>query len=239
MVLKRHHRNWETIMISVLFLALTGCITGNGEIASELRDIDGFSAVEVISNIPVDVFVDDEVSVEVTCDSNLIDYIRTEVRGDALQVKTPNNRNVRPTTDCFVTVTGPTFTEFALSGSAGLYAQGPLKELRELSASGSGSMLVEAIDSSRLSVSLSGSGDAELDGATGDLELHLSGSGGVLARDLTAGDAEVKISGSGSAEITATGSVDADLSGSGSLDIYGDPQSVNQDTSGSGDVNVH
>jgi len=226
-------------MLNVLFLVLTGCITGNGNIAYETRDIDGFSAVEVSSNIPVDVFVDDEVSVEVTCDSNLIGYIETEIRGDALQVKTPNNRNVRPTTDCFVTVTGPTFTELGVSGSAGLYAKGPLEDLRDVGLSGSGSVLIEEIDTSSLAVKVSGSGGAELSGATSDLTVKVSGSGSVMARDLIAGDADVSISGSGGAEITATGSVDASLSGSGSLDVYGDPQSVNQDTSGSGDVNIH
>jgi hypothetical protein len=84
---------------------------------------------------------------------------------------------------------------------------------------------------------VSGSGRVTLDGTVDMVELDVSGSGGVFARELTAIDADVSISGSGNIELTATGLVTGNLSGSGKLTLWGDP-SVDVETSGSGDVHL-
>jgi hypothetical protein len=69
--------------------------------------------------------------------------------------------------------------------------------------------------------------------------LSVSGSGDLIAQTvLTGDDMDLKVSGSGSlkAEVEVTGKVEADVSGSGDLEVRGKCKSLDSSVSGSGDV---
>jgi hypothetical protein len=75
-----------------------------------------------------------------------------------------------------------------------------------------------------------------LSGKGTDLEINISGSGSVDAESLEAENCVAKISGSGKCEVNASKSIDARISGSGSVYYKGDPVKVNSHSSGSGKV---
>jgi hypothetical protein len=71
--------------------------------------------------------------------------------------------------------------------------------------------------------------------------LSVSGSGSIEAQNkITTGDIDVAVSGSGSlkAEIDATGDMNANVSGSGSIDLRGKCRALDSDLSGSGNVKL-
>ncbi|MCI0751386.1 MAG: DUF2807 domain-containing protein [Flammeovirgaceae bacterium] len=72
--------------------------------------------------------------------------------------------------------------------------------------------------------------------------LSVSGSGDLIAQTvLTGNDMELKVSGSGSlkAEVEVTGKIEADVSGSGDLEVRGKCKNIDSSVSGSGDVTAN
>jgi hypothetical protein len=224
--------------IPLVLALLVGCAIdyGNGEPASEVREIDGFSSVRNTTLVDVFVTVGEEYYVEVRCDENLIDCIETVERSGDLVVETPRNVIIRPRTNCTVSVELPALYELSSSGSGDTEAAGVLTDLESVSASGSGEVYVDDIDTALLDLHCSGSGTIHARGAAEHTTLHSSGSGGIDARDLVTRDADITCTGSGDIEVTATGTVDVHMSGSGDVVLYGDPEDVDVSDSGSGDV---
>lgn len=91
-------------------------------------------------------------------------------------------------------------------------------------------------DQPRLTLGVSGSGEAEASGRTDALTLVVSGSGDADLRRLDAGDATVSVSGSGEADIAATGRTRVDVSGSGDVTLHARPSNLVSNVSGSGSV---
>jgi Putative auto-transporter adhesin, head GIN domain len=238
-------------------LLLSACvgIDGSGISATESRDPGTFSAVGNATSVNTEVTYSETVSVTVTCDDNLLEYIRTEVNGGELQVDTPRNTMLHPHVDCWVAITTPSLAALSGSGSGDTYAEGAFPDLVEVhnsgsglvyasggafpiqsaTSSGSGALQVSGIDSSCVSLDASGSGTLRAAGVADCADLDSSGSGGISAIDLSALDADIHNSGSGDVSLTVTNTASVDLSGSGDVLVAGGA-SVEIDDSGSGDV---
>jgi hypothetical protein len=83
---------------------------------------------------------------------------------------------------------------------------------------------------------ISGSGRIEVEGTSRSVTARISGSGSVRAADLETESCKVTISGSGGVQINVKTSLDAQISGSGTVSYRGNPSSVNSHSSGSGKV---
>lgn len=109
-------------------------------------------------------------------------------------------------------------------------------DVRRFKLGGSNSLTVDRYDQDSLEVSISGSGDADLNGKTRRVDLSISGSGEVDAADLAVADARIRISGSGEAKVGPTQSADITISGSGEIELTSSPAKLNSRVSGSGKV---
>ncbi|WP_309628915.1 GIN domain-containing protein [Brevundimonas sp.] len=101
---------------------------------------------------------------------------------------------------------------------------------------GSASVLLRDYDQDTLSVDISGSGEVSATGRTRALEVDISGSGDADLGSLAATDANVAIAGSGDAVVAPTGRADITIAGSGDVVLNTRPATVNQQVSGSGEV---
>ena len=123
-----------------------------------------------------------------------------------------------------------------MSGSGDIVGKKTLRaDDFEVSMSGSGDIELN-LDARNVEASLSGSGDMLLSGASSSFTVRISGSGDIEAYDLEADDVEVVVSGSADAQVTARKSLKARVSGSGDVHYKGNPEKVDSKTSGSGDV---
>ena len=85
-------------------------------------------------------------------------------------------------------------------------------------------------------VTLSGSGNLTGSGTAETLRVTLSGSGNAWFTRLVADDVRAVLSGSGNIYVTANGSLDASVPGSGTIVYAGSPQEVTKSVTGSGVV---
>ncbi len=195
-------------------LAGPGTVRGSGVAASETRTLPSFTAVELAGSNDVTVRVGAPQSVVVHADDNLVSHVRTTVRSGALVIETSGS--LAPSAPMRVSVVVPKVTSVTLTGS--------------------GTMLVDGVDAASFTASLPGSGTMRVGGHTEHLTADLSGSGQLNMLGLIARAVEVQLSGSGEVQVHATGSLDAEVSGSGSVRYAGDPPHVTRTVTGSGAI---
>jgi hypothetical protein len=195
-------------------LAGPGAVRGSGVAASEARTLPSFTAVVLAGSNDVTVRVGAPQSVVVHADDNLLGHVRTTVRSGALVIETAGRFATRA--PMRVSVVVPKITGVTLTGS--------------------GTMLVEGVDAASFSASLPGSGTMQVSGRTEHLTADLSGSGRMDMHGLIARAVEVQLSGSGEVQVHATDSIDAEVSGSGSVRYAGDPPHVTRTVTGSGAI---
>ena len=206
------------LSLMLLVIAFSGCqfwgVRGSGDFESEERKIDKFTAIEASRAFMINVRVGAEQSVMINADDNLLKYIITKVRGGKLIIDSKRELNSRK--DIVINIT--------------------VEELNSFEASGASDILIEGIDNEKFEISLSGACDIKLQGNTDKLYIDLSGAGNVQARDLIAKDVRIGISGAADATVYASESLDAEVSGVGSVDYYGNPEKVSSEVSGVGSI---
>lgn len=193
------HKNW---------------LKGSGDLVTEERTTDEFSAIKVSGSFDIFVTIGEKQSIKVTFDDNLIEYVETEVRHGRLEISIDKSYSTRSRNRIDIVV----------------------PNLEEIYYSGSGDSEVSGLKGESFVYEVSGSGHLTVDGEVDELRISVSGSGDVDARNLKARKARVRISGSGNVKLFASESVYGRISGSGDIVFYGNPEHVSRRVSGSGSI---
>jgi hypothetical protein len=180
---------------------------------------------------------DDKINVYVTIEN--IEDISVSGSGDVIT----ETKLTSPSLDLKVSGSGNLIAEVEVSGSLNadvsgsgeIELKGKCKDI-ESHVSGSGRVELNTNVSDNAFFSVSGSGKIQATGTAGSVKTNISGSGRVLAGNLETNKCEVRISGSGDVEINVKETLDAHISGSGSVSYKGEPSHVNSNASGSGHV---
>jgi len=212
-------KKYLVLLLVIGGVFLSGChgwgitgIRGNGKVISDKREIANFTGIELNGAYSVYIEVGKSVNLTIKGEENILKYIRTKVEGNKLVIDT--KKNISPRKEIQITITVP--------------------ELEFLESSGACGVTVSNIASEKFLVDLSGAGSLDLSGKTGKLEIDLSGAGSLQAKDLKARKVVISLSGASSADVYASETLDASVSGVGSITYYGDPKDVKKDVSGIG-----
>lgn len=237
----------KKVVVVTMILAITAScsaqwgkrIKGNGNMVTIERATGDYDAIAVSGWFDVDLVDGKEGELSLEGESNLLEYIVTEVKNGKLVIKTKNNVNLKPSNwnNC-ITITVPVASvgAISLSGSGDIVGKTTIKtEQLETSMSGSGDITL-ALETSSVSASMSGSGDITLSGNTTDFSATISGSGDIKAFDLEADNVKATVSGSADIKVTANKMLQARVSGSGDITYRGNPEKLDTKTSGSGDI---
>jgi hypothetical protein len=201
------------LLTVVLLLAACSVTQGSGQLATESRQVSGFTKVELAGFGELTIEQTGTESLTISAEDNLLPRLTSEVSGDTLVLGEEPNTTIRTTKPITYSLT--------------------VKELTGLAISGSGNISVPKLTATALSTKISGSGTITVNGTAVDQDLEISGSGRYQAEQLTSKTVKAQISGSGTANALATDMLDVKISGSGSLTYTGNPQ-VTQEISGSG-----
>ena len=223
---------------SFIFLILCFALISTESFAQkQKRQVDGFD--EISLGISGDLYLrqGSQTNLELEGDSDELDDIITEVKGNALVIKYKNNvrwgfRRDRVT----IYLTMPEISVVSLGGSGKIIGENTIEsDNLSLSVSGSGRIELE-IEADELEQKISGSGSISVSGNADRADISISGSGNLDALDLEVDACVVKISGSGRCKIYVGDSLEANISGSGSVYYKGDPDKIRSNVSGSGKV---
>lgn len=192
----------------------TSVVQGSGVAAAETRELAPFSAVELVGVNEVTIGVGGEQLVTVRADDNLLERITTDVRAGVLMID--QTGNVDAVTPMSVEITVPSLDEVRLSGS--------------------GAMFVDGHELDGLTVELPGTGAIRVAGTVTTLDVDIAGTGEADLDQLVAQDATVALSGAGAVFVHVTGTLEVDVSGTGSVVYTGEPDRVDREITGAGSV---
>lgn len=222
----------------MFFSLILACTVHQGSGVAETRtyDLGSFTGIDNTTQVSVTWDAADAPAAALTCDDNLLDVYEVTVEDGTLRLSTPASALPNPQVDCELVLGGDCLSAIRGSGSGDITATASSCDLRSIDNSGSADISVAGVDTGSLSIQLSGSGGVDISGVAADAEIRTSGSGGVQGRSLETQAADIRMSSSADVHLTVTQRVDAKLSASGDLYIYGSPAQDSVSTSGSGDV---
>jgi len=222
------------LLIGCTYIPDNVCLSGSGNVIEETRDVTAFDSIELRGQGNLHLTQGGSTGLTIEAEDNIIPEIETTVsRGKLIiEQKTLCIRNSKPI-DYHINIQDVKLIAIAGSGDVIGVTNIDSDDL-ELIVSGSGDLDLD-LSVKRLSTTISGSGDSNLRGTADEHTYLLSGSGSLNALDLTTQKTSAQITGSGSADIYANDELDITVSGSGKVRYKGDPQ-VSQTVSGSGSV---
>jgi hypothetical protein len=188
-------------------------VRGSGDVQTDEREVSGFDEVLLEGGGSIVVHVNWSESLTIEADDNLLPLLTSEVIGDRLELRT--RESISPSQPI-------------------VYAIGAIA-FEGISIVGSGDLVATNLDCDSFDASVTGSGDLELAGECGRLDLSIAGTGDFAGESFEVGAAEIDISGSGDVVVNATDELVVRITGSGDVGYFGDP-STDIDIAGSGDV---
>ena len=213
-------------------------VKGNGNMTTETRTTGDYDAIKCAGSFDYILVSGEEGKITLEGESNLLEYIVTEVKGDKLVIKTEKGVNLRTSWNKTIKVTVPfrDISEVSLAGSGDLWTEDTINASDfEASLAGSGDIIID-VEATSVACSVAGSGDLTLKGNTNNLEAKLAGSGDIHAFGLQANHTVVSVAGSGDAEVVSNSSLKARVSGSGDIEYKGNPSKEDTKVSGSGSI---
>ncbi|WBL24459.1 head GIN domain-containing protein [Zunongwangia sp. HGR-M22] len=216
-------------------------IKGNGEVVTKSRKTSDYDKVSLVGFMDVVLVRGNEGDLTIEAESNLQEYISTEVKSGSLKISVEKGVNISPSRNKSIKITVP-FKDLEgayITGSGDIWTEDKItaKDF-SLSVTGSGDLKLE-IEADKIKGSVTGSGDIILDGQTNELNCSVTGSGDFEAFKLIANYVNAQVSGSGDIMVYAEKELNAKVAGSGDIEYKGSPAKENFKTSGSGDISKY
>ncbi|MEO6281620.1 head GIN domain-containing protein [Roseateles sp.] len=214
-------------------------VSGNGDIATEARDIGAFDGVALTGGFNVVIRQGTGNKVEIKADRNLLPYIETRVvdggKGRTLEIGPKKNTNLSTSSNPSFVIEMPALRAVAVAGSGTVKVEAMKTGSVDASIAGSGDIRFANLDAERLAMKVSGSGDIVAAGRCGNATVSIAGSGDVKAGELVAEEVKVSIAGSGDAQVNASRKLHVSIAGSGDVKYAGSPE-ITSSIAGSGKV---
>jgi hypothetical protein len=210
-------------------------VQGSGKLTRQARQVGHFTGLSLAVPGNLELRLGNTEGVTIETDDNVQPLIETVVEDGTLQIR-PARRNLNLRKHTLKIVVQATRIErIALAGSGTIEADALKAPRLQFDIGGSGSIDVNKLDSETVAVALGGSGSIKAAGSARQLSVSIAGSGQAQLGQLKAASASVKVAGSGEATVWASGALSASIAGSGDVGYYGDP-TLSKSILGSGEV---
>ena len=191
-----------------------GPVIGNGRLVSRERPITAVTVLDLNGAFELTIVVGQPPHLTLTGEENILPTIKTSISDDRLSV----------------------FSDRSYTASRAIRVTVAVPHLTSLETSGSNRIEGRNIDGDELSVSLSGSNSAALVGKVAALIARLDGSNRLSAAQLIADSVNIRVAGSGDASLDAQEHIAAEIFGSGSITVHGNPKDRRTQVNGSGKI---
>jgi hypothetical protein len=203
----------------LLIAMLTGChrlhdeVRGSGNIQRETRAVSSFTSIATEGSFDIEVVCQKPQSVEIQGDDNILPLISTEVTNNILHVKTARSYSV----------------------SEPIVLKISVADLSGISASGSGSFVVNGVKNDKFEIDANGAPSIRVSGETKGLNIDANGAGKIDTHKLHSSRVDVESKGVARIEVYASEQLDVTVSGPSHVVYHGDA-AVHQTIHGPGSV---
>lgn len=205
-------------LLVISTLCLSGCLVpgvpGSGVIVAQPRSVSAFQSVSLEGGADITIEASaSETSCELEVDDNLQELIETRVENGVLIIRP--TENIAPTKSMVVRIKTPTLEGLTIAGSA--------------------DVTITNLQQTNFALTLSGSGDVNVAGASEEASYTIQGSGSIAASDLKTQSTSITINGSGEALLNVEKELAVRINGSGTVRYRGAAE-VSEQIFGSGSV---
>ena len=218
---------------------LSGCGTGAladpGPTRTVHHPVDGVHAVELRTSGDLSINTGVTPRLVITAGATTLRYLTSSLRDGTVVLASRSGHNASG--DIHYELTLPTLDGVVIAGSGSAHGTVAADGSFTVTGTGSGSVVLDGLTATAVTVQLSGSGDIHLTGTTDAQSVELGGSGTYLGTELTSQTSAVQIAGSGNAYVNATKQLDAQIRGSGNISYIGTP-ALTTHVSGDGTISA-
>lgn len=190
-------------------------IQGSGVLKTEKREVADFSKIDGSGAVNVEIVIQNDFSVEVEADDNLLQYIKTEVRGDTLKI----------------------YSEGRISRKNPVNVKIGMPAIDGLEISGASKASAININGDELFLKVNGASKVTVSGEVKNLESKVNGASLIDAENLKSEKVEIKVNGASKATVFATNQLDANANGASRITYIGEPTNLEKRASGASSIN--
>jgi len=214
----------QLLFIAVIALfTLTSCmwkisfdsITGSGNMITQERDITNFDKIEINSYGRLIIKQESKESLKIEGEENILSKLDTEVINNKLTIKFKKSLNIIPTKELI----------YYLS----------VKDLTSLVSNGTVSISGEDLTLKNISIKLNGAEKVTMLGTVEKQKIEINGAGYYDAQGFESKDCTIILNGAGGAAVKVSGTLNASISGAGSIKYIGNPE-ITQKINGIGKI---
>lgn len=192
-------------------------IQGNYQLVNQRMAVEDYDSI--VLNLPAEVFYqqfsDSAPYLQIHTDENIFEALEVKVLDNRLVIEAKRDSIIKPSKLTIYTCSR-NLREVTITGSGNLRLKGEVNAKDfDLTISGSGGLLADSLLCEKSNVQISGSGKADLKGASNESSFSVSGSGTIYAYDYLTQELNCQISGSGDVQALATQKLEAMITGSG------------------------
>lgn len=201
----------------IVFSSCTKSITGEGPTATQIRQVANFSKVKINGSGDVEIVPSSNQQVIISGYTNLLEVYESKVVNGELQLGFESRKNIR---------------------NDNIKVRIEIPDIKGVNINGSGDLVINGfLQGTDLNALINGSGRIRiLSSAFNSTSYHINGSGDIFAAAIPSKNSEASITGSGFIELNCTQNLKVRISGSGTIDYYGNPPTTDISISGSGVV---
>ena len=190
-------------------------VKGNGNLASEMRKLSNFKAIEIsIGYDKILVNCGEKPSLHISGDENILPLITTRISKGILKIESDSTFETKADSEIIINV----------------------KSLKEFTFDGVGETVIQNVNSEKFTCNINGVGSCELNGKVESFYVSVNGVGSVNAKQLIADDVVANLNGVGSVKLYAKNSLNASVNGVGGLTYFGNPTELILNDSGIGGI---
>jgi hypothetical protein len=222
---------------TALVLLLNSCnfVTGSGNIVTETKQVSNFTGINISSAFDAEVKIGPVTEVKIEADDNIIKYVRVEVSGNTLTIRTEHLNNIS-NAHLKVFITTPSLNDINASAAADVKVVDELKGNGKFHFNASSAATIEAvIEAPEVGVEASSSGTVKLTGRTKNYQAQASSGANIKTAGLLSETSDINVSSGANADVYASVSLNADASSGGNITYHGEG-SIKQNTSSGGSV---
>ncbi|MBS1587408.1 MAG: DUF2807 domain-containing protein [Bacteroidetes bacterium] len=222
---------------AVLFSCRENTISGHGNIGNEMRNTGSFTAIEISVPLKASIRVGAAQSVKLSGYSNILKYIKTEVKDNKLKIFTDPGVNIDNAEYLNAEISIPSLSQLVMEGAPDAEVHGPITgQDFQLTISGASDVTIDEVNTTHFSTTVSGAGDVKVSkGTVQQAEYSVAGAGDIKAYGLHSTETSATVAGAGDVDVYAEQKLTTSISGAGTVRYKGHPQVTTQ-TSGMGGV---
>jgi hypothetical protein len=227
------------LILTILGFTLTGrYVIGSGTAKSVTRPVARFTQVALVGQGSLIVQQTGAESLRIEADDNILPFITSEVSDGRLTLSTNLNRPFNfflLRTPIKYVLTVKDLSKVNITGSGSVAIDSLSTSQLTLAIDGSGSATLSHLSATTFLANIAGSGDMTLSGQAQQQVITIDGSGSYHGANLASDQANITINGSGNVSVSVMSMLTIHIAGSGDVRYCGNP-TIEQDVSGSGSI---